>query len=274
MLGTRGVRLGVIHPEIYEMQIRAIIRAAKAVKQRSGEAPTLEIMIPLVAYDRRVRVRCATRVLRDRRRRRVWRIRNGLPDRHDDRAAARLPDRRTRSPRTADFFSFGTNDLTQAAIGFSRDDVEKGIIPRTSTDKILNGSPFQTIDQEGVGALVQMAVERGRAANAELHLGICGEHGGDPESIHFFHDGGSRLRQLLAVPPADRARRRGPGDDRSRQVSEQRSGAGARPAPLASAFGQGPRGKRGPQLADAPSVTPRGKRGPQLADAPSVTRGA
>ncbi len=183
MLGTRGVRLGVIHPEIYEMQIRAIIRAAKAMKERTGEAPHLEVMIPLVAYIGEFEF------MRDK----VLEIaeEEGLSHPADyligtmielPRACVIAGD----IARTADFFSFGTNDLTQAGIGFSRDDVEKGIIPEYIADKILTSSPFQTIDAEGVGAFVKMAVERGRASNAELHLGICGEHGGDPESIHFF----------------------------------------------------------------------------------------
>jgi pyruvate,orthophosphate dikinase len=90
----------------------------------------------------------------------------------------------------SDFFSFGTNDLTQSAIGFSRDDVEGRIIPRYVADKILDGSPFQSIDEVGVGELVQIAAERGRACKASLELGVCGEHGGDPTSIHFFHRAG------------------------------------------------------------------------------------
>jgi pyruvate, orthophosphate dikinase len=90
----------------------------------------------------------------------------------------------------ADFFSFGTNDLTQAGIGFSRDDIEGRIIPRYVEEKIVDGSPFATIDQAGVGELVQVAVERGRRARPDLELGVCGEHGGDPDSIRFFHDAG------------------------------------------------------------------------------------
>jgi pyruvate,orthophosphate dikinase len=183
MLGTRGVRLGVIHPEIYDMQIRAIMRAANAVRERSGAAPLLEIMIPLVAYIGEF----------DFTRDRVLEIgkEEGLeyPKHYLIGTMIELPRACViagQIARTADFFSFGTNDLTQCGIGFSRDDVEKGIIPQYIASKILNGSPFATIDQEGVGAFVQMAVERGRAAKPGLHLGVCGEHGGDPESIHFF----------------------------------------------------------------------------------------
>jgi pyruvate,orthophosphate dikinase len=90
----------------------------------------------------------------------------------------------------ADFLSFGTNDLTQAGIGFSRDDIEGRIIPRYVEEKIVDGSPFATIDQAGVGELVRIAVQRGRRARPDLELGICGEHGGDPASIRFFHDTG------------------------------------------------------------------------------------
>ena len=92
-----------------------------------------------------------------------------------------------RIARHADFFSFGTNDLTQAGIGFSRDDVEGRIIPRYIEEKILDASPFQTIDSVGIGQLVKIAIDRGRGERAELGLGVCGEHGGDPKSIHFFH---------------------------------------------------------------------------------------
>jgi pyruvate, orthophosphate dikinase len=90
----------------------------------------------------------------------------------------------------ADFFSFGTNDLTQAGLGFSRDDIEKGIIPRYVEEKIVDSSPFATLDQVGVGELIGIAVERGRRARPDLELGICGEHGGDPGSIRFFHTAG------------------------------------------------------------------------------------
>ena len=189
MLGTRGVRLGLIHPEIYEMQARAIFRAARAVRERSGEAPRLEIMIPLVAYERELElardlvVRVAARGgLRGRPR---------LQRRHDDRAAARVPRRRTRSLAHAEFFSFGTNDLTQTALGFSRDDIEAASSRATSTSGILERSPFETIDEPGVGELVR---HRGSSAAArrgpDIKLGVCGEHGGDPDSIGFFYAAG------------------------------------------------------------------------------------
>ena len=113
--------------------------------------------------------------------------------------------------RHAEFFSFGTNDLTQTALGFSRDDIEARIVPHYTDIGIVDRSPFGTVDEQGVGELMAMAVERGRAVRPELGLGICGEHGGDPDSIRLFHRPRPRLRQLLAVPRPDRARRRGPG---------------------------------------------------------------
>jgi PEP-utilising enzyme, PEP-binding domain len=108
----------------------------------------------------------------------------------DDVHGARLYLLADRIANHADFFSFGTNDLTQAGIGFSRDDIEGRIIPRYVEEKIVDGSPFATIDQAGVGEIVRIAVQRGRRARPDLELGICGEHGGDPASIRFFHDAG------------------------------------------------------------------------------------
>ncbi|MDQ6818604.1 MAG: pyruvate, phosphate dikinase, partial [Actinomycetota bacterium] len=179
MLGTRGVRLGVLHPEIYEMQVRAIARAVRAVGERTGRAPAVDIMIPLVAYERELEV------IRDR----VTAVADGegLTYGTDYRVGTMIELPRAclvagAVAHHADFFSFGTNDLTQAGIGFSRDDVEGRIIPRYVEEKILEGSPFQSIDEAGIGELVQIAVERGRRERPELDLGICGEHGGDPQS--------------------------------------------------------------------------------------------
>ena len=187
MLGTRGVRLGVMEPEVYEMQVRAIARAAIAVRDRTGRAPHLEIMIPLVAYDRELELV----------RKRVVSVaeEEGLSYGTDFGVGTMIELPRAcfiadRIAHYADFFSFGTNDLTQCGIGFSRDDIEGRIIPRYVEEKIVDGSPFATIDQAGVGELVRIAVERGRQARPELELGVCGEHGGDPESIRFFHDVG------------------------------------------------------------------------------------
>jgi pyruvate, orthophosphate dikinase len=187
MLGTRGVRLGLMHPEIYEMQVRAIARAARAVSERSGQAPLAEIMIPLVAFQRELEIVRArvVEVAED----------EGLREGKDFEVGTMIELPRAclvagEIAQHADFFSFGTNDLTQAGIGFSRDDVEKAIIPGYIEERILDSSPFATIDAEGVGELVRIAVERGRRARPELELGVCGEHGGDPDSIRFFHEVG------------------------------------------------------------------------------------
>ena len=187
MLGTRGVRLGVMQPEVYEMQVRAIARAAVAVRERTGRGPSLEIMIPLVAYERELEL------VKDR----VVSVaeQEGLKLGTDFSVGTMIELPRAcfiagQIARHADFFSFGTNDLTQCGLGFSRDDIEGRIIPRYVEEKIVDGSPFATIDQPGVGELVRIAVERGRRERPDLELGVCGEHGGDPESIRFFHDAG------------------------------------------------------------------------------------
>jgi pyruvate, orthophosphate dikinase len=186
MLGTRGVRLGVLQPEVYEMQMRSIVRAALAVRKESGEAPELEVMVPLVAYERELQL---MRELLER----VADEEEGGSDLElaigtmiELPRACFVADR---IAQQADFFSFGTNDLTQTALGFSRDDVG-GILARYLDVKILERSPFETIDRPGVGWLVRLAAWVGREAKPELGLGICGEHGGDPESIGFFHVAG------------------------------------------------------------------------------------
>jgi pyruvate,orthophosphate dikinase len=178
MLGTRGVRLGVLHPEVYEMQIRAIFRAALAVPQ----PPHLEIMIPLVAYEREIELMrgLVERVAGE----------EGTGDlEYSVGTMIELPRAcfvANRIAEHADFFSFGTNDLTQTALGFSRDDVEGSFLNRYVETKIVDRSPFETIDRPGVGWLVRLAAWTGREAKPELKLGICGEHGGDPDSIAFF----------------------------------------------------------------------------------------
>ncbi len=186
MLGTRGVRLGVLHPEIYEMQVRAIVRAARAVRER-GQPPKVEIMIPLVAYERELEL-VRARVL-------AAAEEEGFAHGRDFGVGTMIELPRAcfiadRIARHADFFSFGTNDLTQTAIGLSRDDVEGRIVPRYVAEQILHVSPFATIDEAGVGELVRIAVRRGRQGRTDIELGICGEHGGDPVSIGFFHRAG------------------------------------------------------------------------------------
>jgi pyruvate,orthophosphate dikinase len=186
MLGTRGVRLGVVHPEIYEMQSRAIVRAALAVAGRSGEAPQLEIMIPLVAYEKELEL---TRALVER----VVAEEDGGGLALTIGTMIELPRAcfvADRIAQAADFFSFGTNDLTQTALGFSRDDVEGSFLPEYIKAKIVDRSPFETIDRPGVGWLVRLAAWTGRETKPGLKLGVCGEHGGDPDSIRFFQMAG------------------------------------------------------------------------------------
>ena len=183
MLGTRGVRLGLLHPEIYEMQARAIFRAVRAVQERSGHAPRVEIMIPLVAYARELEL-ARDLVMR-------VAVEEGIAaDRFGVGTMIELPRACFAAgdiARHAEFFSFGTNDLTQTALGFSRDDIEARIVPHYKNIGIVDRSPFGTVDEQGVGELMGMAVERGRAVRPDLGLGICGEHGGDPNSIRLFH---------------------------------------------------------------------------------------
>ena len=187
MLGTRGCRLGILYPEIYEMQVEAIMRATSAVHESSGEAPHVEIMIPLIDYEHELEI------LREL----VVRIgdEQGLSVGDDYTVGTMIELPRAcfvanRIAEHADFFSFGTNDLTQTALGFSRDDVESKFVPVYMERKIIDRSPFETIDKPGVGWLVRLAAWVGREAKPELKLGICGEHGGDPESIDFFHMAG------------------------------------------------------------------------------------
>jgi pyruvate, orthophosphate dikinase len=180
MLGTRGCRLGILYPEIYEMQVHAIFRAAKAVAQ----PPHPEIMIPLVDYETELQIM----------RELVLRVgeQEGMEIGRDYTVGTMIE-----LPRAcfvanliaehADFFSFGTNDLTQTALGFSRDDVESAFVPVYIERKIIERSPFETIDEPGVGWLVRLAAWVGREAHPGLKLGICGEHGGEPTSIDFFH---------------------------------------------------------------------------------------
>ncbi len=181
MLGMRGCRLGLLYPEIYEMQVRAIVRAARAVFERTGEAPLVEIMHPLVGFGEELR-RLRELTVRTAEEEGALDYRVGtmveLP-----RACVRADE----IAEHADFFSFGTNDLTQTTLGFSRDDAEAKFLARYLEDHVLERNPFEVLDEEGVGDLMRTAVERGRAAKEELKLGICGEHGGEPRSVAFCH---------------------------------------------------------------------------------------
>jgi pyruvate,orthophosphate dikinase len=188
MLGHRGCRLGISFPEIYEMQARAIFEGALAVAAETGKAPHPEIMIPLVGLKRELEItreqvdRVAEEVFREAGRRIEYSVGTmiELP------RAAIVADR---IAEVADFFSFGTNDLTQTVFGLSRDDAGK-FLPQYVEKGILPKDPFVSIDVDGVGAMVRLAAERGRRTKEKLKLGICGEHGGDPASIAFCQEAG------------------------------------------------------------------------------------
>ena len=188
MMGHRGCRLDVTYPEIAVMQTKAIIKAAIAVNKRKGWNMVPEIMIPLVGevkelkYVKDIVVKTADEIIAE----------SGVELKYLVGTMIEIP----RAALTADdiakeaaFFSFGTNDLTQMTFGFSRDDAGK-FLGAYYDKKIYENDPFARLDQVGVGKLVKMACELGRKANPELHLGICGEHGGDPSSVEFFHNVG------------------------------------------------------------------------------------
>ena len=188
MLGTRGVRLGVIKPGLYEMQVRALMQAA-AERVASGGKPRIEVMIPLTVT--REELALARSWVEEA----IGSETKGVRKKLDvtigtmvetPRAAVRADE----IAEEADFFSFGTNDLTQMTFGFSRDDVEGRMMNAYLEEGLLKRNPFETIDQPGVGQLVLDAVSRGRATRPSLKLGVCGEHGGDPESIDFFYRAG------------------------------------------------------------------------------------
>ncbi|MFJ7300757.1 pyruvate, phosphate dikinase [Streptomyces sp. NPDC099088] len=186
MLGLRGVRLGLVVPGLVEMQVRAIAEAV-VERLRAGGDPRAEIMVPLVGTVEELRIVRATaeRVLAE-----VSQA-SGLAVDCPIGTMIELPRAALTAGRIAeeaDFFSFGTNDLTQTAWGLSRDDVEASFLPAYLAQGVLAVSPFETLDRDGVGRLVRIAVDEGRAAHPGLKIGVCGEHGGDPDSIHFFHD--------------------------------------------------------------------------------------
>ncbi|HEX7277413.1 MAG TPA: pyruvate, phosphate dikinase, partial [Acidimicrobiales bacterium] len=188
MLGTRGVRLGVVKPGLYAMQVRALMEAA-AERVTAGGTPVVEIMIPLTVT--REELGLARGWVEEA----VAAATAGIADPVDvtigtmvetPRAAIRADE----IAEEADFFSFGTNDLTQMTFGFSRDDIEGRIMSLYLEEGLLKRNPFETIDRGGVGELVKMGAARGRATKPDLKLGVCGEHGGDPESIALFWEAG------------------------------------------------------------------------------------
>ena len=181
MLGLRGCRLGIAYPEIYEMQVRAILEGLETVKSE-GIQVLPEIMVPLVSDHREYE--------------RIAELINGINTKSGD-TGDYLVGTMIEVPRAclvadqiaarADFFSFGTNDLTQTVYGFSRDDAEAKFLHIYLSDRVLDENPFAVLDEEGVGQLIEMAIDKGRRARPELKIGICGEHGGEPRSIAFCH---------------------------------------------------------------------------------------
>jgi pyruvate,orthophosphate dikinase len=188
MLGLRGVRLGLVIPGLFALQVRAIAEAA-AQLAKDGKDPKPEIMVPLVGAVQELEV------VREEAERIV-----ALVAEETGTSVHTLIGTMIEVPRAAltagqiaeaaDFFSFGTNDLTQMGWAFSRDDVEGAFFSRYIDLGIFGVSPFETLDSEGIGRLVKLATEEGRATKADLKVGVCGEHGGDPESVHFFHEAG------------------------------------------------------------------------------------
>jgi pyruvate, orthophosphate dikinase len=188
MLGLRGVRLGLVVPGLFDLQVRAIAEAtAQLIKM--GKDPQPEIMIPLVGSVQELEIIRADsdKVLRE------VATETGVDFPAPIGTMIELPRAAMTAGQiaeAAEFFSFGTNDLTQTTWGFSRDDVEAAFFSTYLEMGIFGISPFETLDIEGVGELVKIGTERGRATRPDLKVGVCGEHGGDPDSVHFFHHAG------------------------------------------------------------------------------------
>jgi len=186
MLGFRGCRLGIVFPEITEMQARAIFEAAADVKAAGGEVRP-EVMIPLVGHVKELKLqaevvrRIADEVMQERGVRFPYLVGTMIEVPRGALTADAIG-------MTAEFFSFGTNDLTQTTLGVSRDDAARFLTPYVQEYEIYPRDPFESIDRDGVGALMRVAVERGRKANRKLKIGICGEHGGDPASIALCNE--------------------------------------------------------------------------------------
>lgn len=185
MMGHRGCRLDVTYPEIAKMQTRAIVKAAIAVSKRTGQTIEPEIMVPLVLEEKELKyvknmiVETADKLIKD----------SGLAMKYHVGTMIEIPRAALLADeiaKEAEFFSFGTNDLTQMTFGFSRDDAGK-FLPAYYDAKILEEDPFKTLDQKGVGKLVEMAVKLGRTTRPDLHIGVCGETGGEAKSIEFYH---------------------------------------------------------------------------------------
>jgi pyruvate,orthophosphate dikinase len=184
MLGHRGCRLGIAYPEITETQARAIFEAAAAV-QKKGIKVKPEVMVPLVGFKRELdlQVEVIHRVAAEVQKEQKCKIAYSVGTMIEVPRGALTADE---IAHTAEFFSFGTNDLTQTALGVSRDDMGNFLGAYTENE-IFKKNPFATLDQTGVGQLVQIAIEKGRKTRPDIKLGICGEHGGEPESVKFCH---------------------------------------------------------------------------------------
>jgi pyruvate, orthophosphate dikinase len=188
MLGLRGVRLVLVIPGLLDMQVRAIAHAAAELKQ-AGKDPKPEVMIPLTASVQEMEIarEATAKVLAEVEAETGTHVHTMIGTMIEVPRAAMIAGEIAKS---AEFFSFGTNDLTQMGWGFSRDDVEGAFFSRYIELGIFGVSPFETIDTEGVGRMVRIASDEGRATRPDLELGVCGEHGGDPDSVHFFHEVG------------------------------------------------------------------------------------
>jgi len=189
MMGHRGVRVGVTYPEFYYYLSKAMIEAA-AELIKEGKNPVLEIMVPqvaLVSEIRYVKEKAILPALKDVEARYGVKVPVKIGTMIETVRACLTADE---IAREVDFFSFGTNDLTQATFSFSRDDIEGKFLPQYLEAGVLNFNPFETIDEKGVGKLIEIGTKLGKSANPNLEVGICGEHGGDPKSIEFLHRAG------------------------------------------------------------------------------------
>ena len=254
MLGFRGVRLAVRYPEIAEMQARAIFEGAVEAGKKTGAPVTAEIMVPVMIgkpefdFVKAIIVAMAEAVAKE----------TGVTVPYTVGTMIELPRAALRAgeiAESAEFFSFGTNDLTQTTLGISRDDAASFLGTYTAKG-LLPADPFVTLDTEGVGELIKIAVERGRQGRPDLKLGICGEHGGDPASIAFCEAGASRLRLVLALPHPDRPPRGGAGGARKKGAFD-----GVRPPRPRSGRGTGaigrPKGRPSFQTGYGPRVRAR-----------------
>jgi pyruvate, orthophosphate dikinase len=182
MMGHRGVRLGITYPEITEMQVRALLEAASELK-KAGKNPKPELMVPVTCdvSELEVTKKSFDRVRAEVRQQSGVEVECLYGTMIEIPRACLLADRMAKA---AEFFSFGTNDLTQMTFGFSRDDTDR-FLPAYLEQNLLDADPFKTIDKDGVGQLIEMAVQKGRQTRKDLKIGICGEHGGDPSSVRF-----------------------------------------------------------------------------------------